>query len=225
MTRWDEIKRAVGKNLVLKFLALILALALWFHISRKGQEYFSLTLPVTVAHLPSHLELKSSTPDQVTLTLEGPPGLGSRIRTDNLSILLDGQSFKPGRQSIHLKRSMITLPTAVSIVRFTPRTVSLVLMPLFRKTVPILPQFIGQEHGRITPLKVRITPNQATIEGDTTSLAGIRFLKTRPIELSQLTGNTQQTFNIPLMPPNFSHVRLLSPLSVVVTVDPVKKTR
>ncbi len=77
MTRWEEIKRSIEKNLFLKFLALILALALWFHISRKGQEYFSLTIPVTVAHLPKNLELKSSTPDQVTLTLEGPPGLGA----------------------------------------------------------------------------------------------------------------------------------------------------
>jgi YbbR domain-containing protein len=225
MTRWEEIKRSIEKNLFLKFLALILALALWFHISRKGQEYFSLTIPVTVAHLPKNLELKSSTPDQVTLTLEGPPGLGSRIRTDNLSILLDGRSFNPGRQIIHLTRSMITLPTAVSIVRFTPRTISLVLMPLLRKSVPILPQFIGQEHGRITPLRIRISPERAVIEGDTTTLAKIRFLKTRPIELSDLNGGIHQTFNIPLLPPNSTQVRLISPLSVEVTVDPIKPTR
>jgi YbbR domain-containing protein len=222
MTRWEEIRRSLGKNLVLKFLALLLALALWFHISRKGQEYFSLTIPVTVAHLPEHLELKTSIPDQVTLTLEGPPGLGSRIRTDNLSILLDGRSFKAGRQVIHLKRSMITLPTAVSIVRFTPRDVSLVLMTLFRKNVPILPQFIGQEHDRITPLRIRISPDQARIEGDSAALEKISFLKTRPIELSRLTGNTRQTFTILLMPPKSPRVRLLSPPSVSVTIDPVK---
>lgn len=220
MSQWDGIRRSAGKNLLLKLLALVLALTLWFHISRTGKEYFSLTIPVTVTNLPDRLELKNSLPDQVTLTLSGPPGLGNRIHPNNLSILLDGRSLRSGRQTIPIKRSMINLPSAVSIVRIAPRTVSLTLMPLFRKTVPILPQFIGGD--RITPLRIRISPDHALVEGDSMALSVLHSVKTRPIELSRLTGDRQQKFEITLAAPTISQARILSPLSVIVTVNPVK---
>lgn len=225
MTQWETIARSLGKNLALKFLALGLSLALWFHISRKGQEYFSLSIPVTVTHLPDRLELKSARPDRVTLTLEGPPGIGSRIHPETVSILLDGRAYHPGRQVIVLTRSMLTLPPEASVVRMTPRAIDLTLLPLAQKTVPILPEFEGQEKDRITPLRIRITPERATIEGDTSDLASIHSLRTEPIDLSTLSGDSPQTFEISLAQPAASQVRILAPRSVSVTIAPIRRNQ
>ncbi len=229
MIRWDSVRRSMEKNLALKILALVLSLALWFHISRTGREYFSLTVPVTVVKLPPHLELARSLPDRVTLTLEGPPGFGRQIHAESLSVILDGHSFSPGQRTLRLDNSVLSLPTGVSVVRFTPDKVSLDLMPLSRKSVRILPLFIGETQHRITPLRVRITPDHALIEGDRNELASIHFLKTRPIELSRLTGKQTQTFGIGVAIPESTRIRLLSPSTVTVEIThsgplrPVKK--
>ena len=218
MIRWDSLRRSLERNLPLKLLALILSLALWFHISRTGREYFSLTVPVTVVKLPPHLELLKSLPDRVTLTLEGPPGFGRQIHAESLSIILDGHSLGPGLTSLRLDNSTLSLPTGVSVVRFAPEKVSINLMPLSRKMVRILPLFIGETRHRIAPLRVRMIPDQALIEGDRTNLASIHFLKTRPIELSLLSGNRAQTFNVAVAIPDNARIRLLSPLTVSVEI-------
>ncbi|MCL5286118.1 MAG: hypothetical protein M1313_10345 [Nitrospirae bacterium] len=218
MIRWDSFRRSLERNLPLKILALILALTLWFHISRTGREYFSLTVPVTVVKLPPHLELLKSLPDRVTLTLEGPPGFGRQIHAESLSIILDGHSLGPGLRTLRLDNSTLSLPTGVSVVRFAPEKVSIDLMPLTRKMVRILPLFIGETRHRIAPLRVRMIPDQALIEGDRNELASIHFLKTRPIELSLLSGNHPQTFNVAVAIPDNARIRLLSPLTVSVEI-------
>ncbi len=218
MIRWDSFRRSLERNLPLKILALVLSLALWFHISRTGREYFSLTVPVTVVKLPPHLELLKSLPDRVTLTLEGPPGFGGQIHPENLSIILDGRSLGPGLRTLRLDRATLSLPTGVSVVRFVPEKVSLELMPLSRKMIRILPLFIGETRHRIAPLRVRLIPDHALIEGDKAELASIHFLKTRPIELSLLSGNHPQTFSVPIAIPDNAHIRLLTPLSVSIEI-------
>ncbi|EQD25130.1 MAG: hypothetical protein D084_Lepto4C00245G0003 [Leptospirillum sp. Group IV 'UBA BS'] len=229
MIRWDSFRRPLEKNLPLKVLALVLSLALWFHISRTGREYFSLTVPVTVVKLPPHLELARTLPDRVTLTLEGPPGFGRQIHAESLSVILDGHSFSPGVRTLRIDSSTLTLPTGVSVVRFTPEKISLDLLPLSRKSVRILPLFIGETQHRITPLRVRITPDHALIEGDRNELASIHFLKTRAIELSRLTGIKTQSFSVSIAIPDSTRIRLLSSPKVVVeithsaSINPSKK--
>lgn len=219
MTRSDFFQRSLGKNLPLKGLALVLALTLWFHISRTGREYFSLTVPVNVVNLPSRLALKRSSPDHATLTLEGPPGFGQRLHTENLSIMLDGRSFTQGHRTVLLTNKSLALPTGVSVIRISPRIVVLNLLPLTQKTVRILPQLIGETRHRIASLRVRLVPEVATIEGDTKGLAAIHFLKTTPIELSQLAGGKTQSFNISIAIPDSSHIRLITPQTVRVEIS------
>ncbi|MGC8529611.1 MAG: CdaR family protein [Leptospirillia bacterium] len=223
--RWEALSRSLMGNLPIKILALVLSLFLWYHISRTGNEYLTLTLPVTVTNLPPHLELNRATPDHVTVTLKGPPGMGSQIRPERLTILLDGHNFRPGRTNLLLESGNVALPSGIRVIHFSPSSLSLRILPLGRREIPIVPQFIGETRDRIAPIRIHVVPRQALVEGDRTLLSTISFIKTQPIELKRLSDSKLQTLSISLASPDPTRVRILSPRKVTIEIERSSRRR
>ncbi len=216
--RWEGITRNLSRNLPIKLLALVLSLFLWYHISRTGNEYLTLTLPVTVTDLPPHLELNRATPDHVTVTLKGPPGMGSQIRPERLTVLLDGRSFRPGRVNLPLDPGSVALPSGIRVIRFSPPSLSLSILPLGRREVPIVPQFIGEGRDQISPIRIHVGPRMALVEGDRLLLSTLSFIKTQPIELRTLNDKNTQTISVQLVSPDPSRIRILSPRRATIKI-------
>ena len=216
--RWEGLSRSLMRNLPIKILALVLSLSLWYHISRTGNEYLTLTLPVTVSNLPPHLELNRATPDHVTVTLKGPHGMGSLIRPERLTILLDGRTFRPGRTNLPLETGNVALPSGIRVIHFSPPSLSLSILPLGRREIPIVPQFIGETRDRIAPIRIHVVPRQALVEGDRTLLSTISFIKTQPIELKTLSDKSAQTLSLSLVSPDPVRIRILSPRKVTIEI-------
>ncbi len=221
----EGLVKIFSKNLSLKALALGLALFLWYHISRTGSELLTLTLPVTVANLPAHLEVGRTTPDHVTITLKGPPGMSRRIHPERLFVLLDGRGFRPGRRFLRLDEKNVTLPSGISVIRFSPSNLSLRILTLGRREIPVVPQFIGETRNRITPLSLRVNPRTAEVEGDRTLLSRLAFIKTEPIELSRLGDRSIEKMTVGLVSPDPSHFRILSPKTVTVEISRPVRSR
>ncbi|MGC8501180.1 MAG: CdaR family protein [Leptospirillia bacterium] len=217
--QWEGLVKIFSRNLSLKLLALGLSLFLWYHISRTGSELLTLTLPVTVTNLPAHLEVNQTTPDHVTITLKGPPGMGQRIHPERLFVLLDATGFHPGRRFLRLDGKNVTLPPGISVMRFSPSTLSLRILSLSRREIPVVPQFIGETRNPITPLSLRVSPRKAEVEGDRALLSRIAFIKTEPIELSSLGDRNIEKLTVGLVSPDPSHFRILSPKTVTVEIS------
>ncbi|MDA8110923.1 MAG: hypothetical protein M0T83_00535 [Nitrospiraceae bacterium] len=216
--RWEGLTRNLLRNLPIKILALVLSLFLWYHISRTGNEYLTLTLPVTVTDLPPHLELNRATPDHVTVTLKGPPGMGSQIRPERLTILLDGRDFRPGRVNLSLEPASVSLPSGIRVIRFSPPSLSLRILPLGRREIPIVPQFIGETRDQIAPIRIHVAPRLALVEGDRVLLSTLSFIKTQPIELKTLNDKNAQTITVTLVSPDPSRIRILSPKNATIKI-------
>ncbi len=215
----ERVRRAFTRNLFLKGFSLFLALLVWYHVSRKGQEYLSVQVPVVLSHLPKKLELLSSVPQHVTITLSGPPGLARRISPRSLTALVDGTLFSAGIRKVSLSPDMIAIPGGVQIKQISPDSVFVHLESLLRKKVPIYPQFVGSVRGRLPVFHISFTPQFALVEGDAQTLKDLKRIRMTPIDLSQIATPGHQIISIPLAPPANARYRILSPESVQVRID------
>lgn len=215
----ERVRRAFTRNLFLKGFSLFLALLVWYHVSRKGQEYLSVQVPVVLSHLPASLELQSSVPQHVTVTLSGPPGLSERISPRSLMALVDGTGLSSGIQKVSIAPGMIAIPAGIQVKEISPDSVFVHLESLVRKKVPIYPQFVGSVRGRLPVFHITYSPRFALVEGDAQTLKGLRRIRMTPIELSQIAASMHQTISIPLVAPPDARYRILSPAAVQVQID------
>ncbi len=214
----ERMRRSFTRHLFLKIFSLFLAVLLWFQVSRKGQEYLSFQVPVTVSHLPSHLELTKAFPQQVTITLSGPPGLSRQIPPGSLNILVDGSSMEEGSQTIHLSPSMVSGPPGIHVDTISPRIIHLTMEATIQKRIPLYPQYVGSIRGPFPSFRITLNPDTALVEGGSRTLAKLKALRIAPIDLSLLNRTTRQVLTVPLrLPPN-AQFRILSPQTVLVTI-------
>lgn len=222
----ERIRRTLRRHLLLKTFALFLAILLWFQVSRKGQEYLSMQVPVTFSQLPAHMELVGTQPQLVTLTLSGPPGLSQRITPNSLTVLVNGSLLGPGSQRIDLSPSMVSGPPGIRINSISPNTVRLRIEAMIQKKVPLYPEYIGSMHAAIPSFRVSLVPDYAKVEGDEQTLKKLRGLRIAPIDLSLITNSPLQVISIPLTPPSNAHFQILYPKTVMVRIEQYpRKTR
>ncbi len=214
----ERIRRSFTRHLFLKTFALFLAVLLWFQVSRNGQEYLSFQVPVTVSRLPPQLELTKTSPQQVTITLSGPPGLSREIPPGSLNILLDGSLMHEGSSLVHLLPPMVSRPPGIHVDTISPRTVRLVLEATVQKRVPLYPQYVGSIRGPFPSFRVTLSPDSALVEGGSRSLSRLKGLRIAPIDLSLLTNEPKQVLSVPLNLPANAQFRILTPRIVTVTI-------
>ncbi|MHB1605411.1 MAG: YbbR-like domain-containing protein [Leptospirales bacterium] len=215
----ERIRRTLKRHLLLKTLALFLALLLWFQVSRKGQEYLSVQVPVTFSRLPAHMELVGTEPQLVTLTISGPPGLSHRIAPNSLRLLVNGSLLGAGSQRIDLSPSMVSGPQGIRINSISPNSVRLRIEAMIQKKIPLYPEYIASIQAAIPSFRVSLIPDYARVEGDEQTLKKLKGLGVSPIDLSLITNSPLQILSIPLTAPTNAHFQILSPKTVLVRIQ------
>ena len=109
---WERIVALAGSNFGLKALALTIAVGLWLAGHRDIER--SIEVPVEFRNIPSDLMVMDNRVDFVVLRVTGPRTLVSTIDADELKLLFDLNSAKPGTVSYPLGGSSFNIPRGVT---------------------------------------------------------------------------------------------------------------
>ncbi len=76
MLQWlrNFFRNYVLKNLVLKMVALAVAILMWWVVGRDSTIAIPMTVPLEFHHAPDNLEMNSDGPLQAEITMRGPEG-------------------------------------------------------------------------------------------------------------------------------------------------------
>jgi YbbR domain-containing protein len=217
----QKIRQFFSKNLLLKSLSLFLAILLWFYISQRGQESFTMNVPIIVNHIPSSVELERASPTHVLVTFTAPPGLYQQLKDQDLSVRVRADTIPTGTRRVRISPSMITLPPGVHIQRITPELVSLHLVRTIIRIIPVELQYYGQLTVPLDRFKIMVTPNTAKVQGDAIILNKMRALRIPPIDLKKITLKHSEQFVIPLTAREGAGFQIIGPESVTVTIIPI----
>ena len=182
-------RQLLTRNLAWKLLSLLIAVVLWVAVAREPEVATSLSVPVDFRNMRDDLDIDGTLPDRVRLEVRGPSG---SLTSDNLStvaVVLDLSDAHAGERTYSIRGRNLNLPTGVAFYRAVPSQLTLHFDQLAVQEEPVQPVFVNQ------PASYRIasqefSPAKVRIRGSEDRVQAIHQVKTDPMDLSGVAGET-----------------------------------
>ncbi len=190
----------LGRNLGPKFLALLLAMAVFAYARLGAEREWRLRVPLEVRNLPSGLVFAGEPVESVDLRVRGKGMDFLKLRMHGARVVLDLREARPGRVQHRLAPDDLQIsgkvqPEVTEIL--APRSITIDIDTLMTRRVPVhlalvgdLPSGLGLE----SPL--RVEPAQVQVSGPSALLRDIESLGTEPLWLDRLQASTRRSLRV-----------------------------
>ena len=183
MTNWFG---TLKRNRLLKFLSLLLAIALWFAVSGEERTETSLNMSLEMVNLNHNLMVTSEVPPAIQVRVVGSRSIVNNLSQSRLTQTLDLNGYKSGRHTFSLGPNSLSLPRGVQVVRIQPNPITLTLAATITRTLPVKPVLENNPAEGYELVSAQTRPAQVTVRGPASELAELQFISTLPIDLSFL---------------------------------------
>lgn len=164
-----------------------LAIGLWFFVNL-GERTSERTLRarLDLERLPAGMVITSPVPDYVELRVVGSGLILSSVDSANLRAVLDLAGARPGTATYSLAAKDFQLPRKLRVRRVSPSHVTVQIDRVSRRSLPVRVQRRGDAREGLRLAEVAVQPNQVAVSGPRESIASLREIDTRPIDLAEL---------------------------------------
>ena len=210
-------KVKVFENLTLKFVALILAIIIWFLVVGEKNSEVRLIVPLELRNLPEHLEITQQSVSQVEVTVRGFSSVVKRLTQGDLDVHLDLTNVVEGAHSFALSPEEVLGPVGTNVVQISPAHVEILLDATMSKTVTVNPITRGTPVEGYVVGKITADPKVVTISGARGVLNTIAKIDTDAIVVDNLTQNVVKKVKVKL--PNGARIEKEEEKIVSVSVE------
>ncbi len=205
---------ALFDNLGLKFLSMVLAVTVFLLVNTDKDRQIVAHVGVSYI-LPDDRVLVSERLDDVRIELKGPWRKLRRFDEHQLDrISLDLRHTPTGE--IAITADMIKLPSGLSVVSITPRTMRVQFDRRIEKLVEVSPVVSTPPHGYIVA-EIKSTPTTVKLRGAETVLGAMVAVPTREISLDNKTDTF--TAETEVMPRDGIDLESSQKVSVKIHID------
>jgi YbbR domain-containing protein len=152
------------KNLLLKVLALGLAIALWWFVAGESKVQVGFVVPLEIRNVPQGLTITNKVERQVEVRLAGPPSLLGTLQQADVTVAIDLSGARPGRQVVHVDDRSIKVPPGIKVQRIYPNTIEVSLERLERRRLPVYARIAGEAEVRRRIARIEIVPPSLEVE-------------------------------------------------------------
>ena len=181
---------ALGKNLPLKILSVVLAVLLWTLISRgRGGEMteISLGIPLEFRNFPKGMEIVRSTVERVDVHFSGPGKAVSQLSREGLNLPMDLSGAAEGETTCEIFPSDIKAPPNVTVTRVSPSSINVVLEKVGLREAPVVLRLEGDPQDGYTLGESMAIPSRVRIQGPDSSLSPVGHIETLPVSVQGAT--------------------------------------
>lgn len=220
-------KKVFIDDWVMKLVALVIAITLWFGVSGLRTNTTARLKSVALnIKLQNDMELTSASLAEVDLFVTGDKRKVDPLNPRDLVASLDLTGMSPGERIVQLTPSnvVVDLPTGVSLDSVEPTQIPVKLERIIIKDLPVEPSFIGSPDNGLEFYSFETTPKTVRVRGPEGILDGLTRLSSEKIDLRDRT----ETFSINQL--NLTNdnqrVRLLAAsVNLKVTIGPKRVMR
>lgn len=206
-----------GRLWGLRFLALALALVLWFVLSFERRETRSeKQVQASVTYMRGDDMVILDPRQTVDLTLSGPRETINRVNPFDVSVQVDLRQAEAGTHEVSLSAENVSLPQGLRVDSIQPSSVDVTLDRLVSRQLPVEPDVRGEPAAGATRGDVEVVPAQVTIVGPQTQLEDLTALKTGVVSLEGHALSFSET--VPVVAPANVVVREIQPSRVEVRI-------
>lgn len=153
-----------SRNLGLKVVALVLAVAAWWFVAGESKVLVSFTIPLEIRNVPKEMTITNKAERQVEVRLSGPSSLLSGMRPSEISASVDLAAAQAGRQHFTLDDRSVKVPPGIKVQKIFPASIEVVLDRTERRMVAVSARIGGGAAVRKRVAKVEIDPPSVEIE-------------------------------------------------------------
>jgi diadenylate cyclase len=213
--------KLLTRNLLWKLLALVAAFAVWLSISNEPELETIVSVPVEYNNFPKDLEISSEIVEAIDVEARGPAGQLRTLHDSRTAAIIDFAAVKtPGERTFTLTTAELKLPRGIGLIRTIPAQLRFRFETRVTRSVPVDVPFSGELPPGFLRTGVEIEPPQLEIGGPESHVLGSGKLVSDPFDLTNITGDTQQTLSVYAAEPE---VRILNTPQVRVKIHIAKR--
>jgi YbbR domain-containing protein len=224
MLQWlrNFFRNYVLKNLVLKMVALAVAILMWWVVGRDSTIEISMNVPLEFHHAPDNLEMNSDGPLQAQITMRGPERLLRQITASEVHAVIDLQGAVPGERTFNLTPNQIHAPRNAEVVRVAPAQFHINFDHSATRSVEVQPRIIGSLLSGYGITDVKADPSQIVVVGPEKRVNAVENALTDPVDATGVVGKATFTTHAYVNDPL---VRVQKPEPIHVTVTTGKSSK
>jgi YbbR domain-containing protein len=177
-------KKIFLENLGLKIAAVLLAVALWFFATSRGQSEISIDVPLVFRNIPSGIEMVNNNIKTISLNIKGQERLIKNIKLSDIGIYIDLSKAKKGKSIYYITRDNIKLPHSLTVLNINPSSVKVIIEDTITKTVKVRPVIIGEPEKGYYVKSVEVAPEIVVIEGVSSEVRRFNTIKTEALDIT-----------------------------------------
>src|SRR5208283_4651476 len=216
------LRKYVLNNLALKFVALAVAVLLWWSVGRDPMVEIPMAVPLEFLHAPGDLEINSNYPLQAQVTVRGPERLLQGMHPSEVHAVLDLEGATLGERTFDLTPRQVQAPRNVRVVQIVPSQFHISFDRSATRTVEVKPRVIGTLLSGYGIASVTTDPSQVTVVGPEKRVKTIESAVTDPVDATGVVGSATFTTHAYVTDPL---VRVQTPAPIHVTVNTEKTSR
>lgn len=179
--------RRLFKDLPLKLLSLLAAVAIWLAVASEPEMATVLRVPVHYKDAPTNLEISSDIAGAVRLELVGNSGRLKDFSASPAPVVLDFSAVRtPGERTFNIDSNDIHLPKGVRLIRAVPAQLRFTFEPYEEKTVPVQVQWSGTPPSGKHLFHIDVQPKSLEIAGPKSRVDMVHSVSTDPVNVSEL---------------------------------------
>jgi YbbR domain-containing protein len=177
------LKRTLVQNASLKLIALFLAIALWFVVSRSPVVEVVMKVPIEFRKVPDNLEIDSASFTEAQIRVRGPERLLNRLRATDVSAHVDLSTVVPGTRTFDLS-SNVSVPYGLDVVQVNPTQFQLSFDDRMVRTVDVHPRVTGNFAQGMRVARITAEPPSVVITGPRRRVENVEAATTDPVDAS-----------------------------------------
>ena len=176
------------KNIGLKILSLVIAVALYFIVyGQSNRTELTLTLPIEFKNLPQDKIILIPTNRQAQVTIRGPSHQISAVATSSQVFSINLPSNISNNYEVPLSANYLKLPFSVQAININPSKFELVLDDLISKTVNVEIPTIGRLNSNYKLVSLLVEDKNVQIRGPSIEVNKVETIETLPLDLRNIS--------------------------------------
>lgn len=194
------IKERLTKNLVPKFVTLLLVVFCWLLINARQGGVQTVAAQVKFHDLPDNILLKDDLPSELEVQIKVPSTIFASAKKLEIAADVDLSKTREGVNSIPIEPKSFQLPLGVSVVKISPAILKVVAEKKVFRDLPVYLNKTGRLPGGSRFRSIAIEPSLVRVYGSESSLARLTRVSTEPLDLAGITRS--QAVQVKLLPPS-----------------------
>ena len=192
-----NLRKSLTENLGVKVIAFVVAVFIWFNASGQQEMVRLRTVPLVIGNVPDSLTITGAITDKVEIRVTGTRRQLLTLGFKRVHGFIDLSGARPGRQRVSLSPNNIQIPSGMdrrNVSVISPSFVDLQLERLVIKRVQASLTTAGSIPDNLVLLEdgLSVSPAWITVRGPETTVARVRTIPTKPLDLQRIRESTER---------------------------------